>query len=81
MILSVTLSRPAGNVEEKLGRPYQKIKIKLVNMADGASYQGEMFTKTQVFHQKMSEKELDDFLEANVGVTFKYCVKLEPVNS
>ncbi len=75
MILSVTLSKPAGNVEEKLGRPYLKIKIKLVNTANGASYQAEMFTKTQVFHQKMSESELADFLEANVGSTFKNCVK------
>ncbi len=75
MILSVTLSKPAWDVEGKLGRPYQKIKIKLVNTADGASYQAEMFTKTQVFHQKMSEDALADFLEANAGVTFKNCVK------
>ena len=70
MILSVTLSKPAGNVEEKLGRSYQKIKIKLVNTADGASYQAEMFTKTQVFHQKMSEEELEKFLADNVGSVF-----------
>ena len=75
MILSVTLSKPAGNVEEKLGRPYLKIKFKLVNSADGALYQEEMFTKTQVFHNKVNEKELTNFLEANVGVTFKNCVK------
>ena len=75
MILSVTLSKPAWDVEGKLGRPYQKIKIKAVNTADGASFQAEMFTKTQVFHQKMSEDELADFLEANAGVTFKNCVK------
>ncbi len=75
MILSVTLSKPAGDVEEKLGRGYQKIKIKLVNTADGASYQAEMFTKTQVFHKKMTEAELGDFLDANVGTTFKNCVK------
>ena len=75
MILSVTLSKPAGNVQEKLGRPYQKIKIKLVNTADGALYQEEMFTKTQVFHNKITEKELSDFLDANIGVTFKNCVK------
>ena len=75
MILSVTLSKPAGDVEEKLGRGYQKIKIKLVNTADGASYQAEMFTKTQVFHKKMTETELGDFLDANVGTTFKNCVK------
>ena len=75
MILSVTLSKPAGEVEKRLGQPYQKIKIRAVNTADGASYQAEMFTKTQVFHQKMSETELEKFLSDNVGITFKNCVK------
>ncbi len=75
MILSVTLSKPAGDIEKKLGRPYQKIKFKLVNTADGASYQGEMFTKTQVFHQKISEAELEKFLSGNAGSTFKNCIK------
>ncbi|BDC92546.1 SAM-dependent methyltransferase [Treponema bryantii] len=75
MILSVTLSKPAGDIEKKLGRPYQKIKFKLVNTADGALYQEEMFTKTQVFHNKMTEAELSKFLDANVGTTFKNCVK------
>ena len=75
MIISVTLSKATGEVEKKLGKAYQKIKIKLVNTADGASYQAEMFTKTQVFHQKMSETELETFLSDNVGITFKNCVK------
>ena len=75
MILSVTLSKPAGDVEGKLGRPYQKIKIRAVNTADGASYQAEMFTKTQVFHQKMTEAGLEKFLSDNAGTTFKNCVK------
>ena len=75
MILSVTLSKPAGNIEELLGKPYTKIKIRAVNSADGASYAAEMFTKTQVFHKKLNEAELDDFLTANIGVTFKNCVK------
>ena len=74
MILSVTLSKPVNNIENSLGKPYIKIKIKAVNAADGASYQAEMFTKTQVFHQKFSERELDDFLKANSGVTFKNVV-------
>ena len=74
MILSVTLSKPAGNVEEKLNRPYQKIKFKLVNTADGASYLAEMFTKTQVFHKKFSEAELNEFLMQNSGITFKNVV-------
>ena len=75
MILSVTLSKPVNNIEETLGKPYTKIKIRAVNTADGASYAAEMFTKTQVFHKKFSEAELDDFLSANAGVTFKNCVK------
>lgn len=74
MILSVTLSKPGTNITEKLGRPYQKIKIRLVNTADGASYLAEMFTKTQVFHRKFSEGELADFLTANSGITFKNVV-------
>ena len=75
MILSVTLSKPVNNIEETLGKPYTKIKIRAVNTAEGASYAAEMFTKTQVFHKKFSEAELDDFLAANAGVTFKNCVK------
>lgn len=74
MILSVTLSKPTGEVEKTLGQSYQKIKIRAVNTADGASYQAEMFTKTQVFHQKFSESQLEDFLKANSGITFKNVV-------
>ena len=74
MILSVTLSKPVNNIEEVLGKPYTKIKIRMVNTAEGASYQAEMFTKTQVFHQKFSEGELEEFLKKNSGVTFKNVV-------
>ena len=74
MTISVTLSKPTGDVEKLLGRAYQKIKIRAVNAADGASYQAEMFTKTQVFHRKFSECELEDFLKANSGITFKNVV-------
>lgn len=74
MIISVTLSKPTSEVLKKLGKEYQKIKIKASNSADGASYQAEMFTKTQVFHRKFSESELEDFLKANSGITFKNVV-------
>ena len=74
MILSVTLSKPLNNIEETLGKPYTKIKIRAVNTADGASYAAEMFTKTQVFHKKLSESELYDFLKQNSGITFKNVV-------
>ena len=74
MILSVTLSKPVNNIENSLGKPYIKIKIRAVNTADGASYQAEMFTKTQVFHQKFSESQLEEFLKENSGITFKNVV-------
>ncbi len=74
MILSVTLSKPVNNIEESLGKPYTKIKIRAVNSAGGASYAAEMFTKTQVFHKKFSDSELDDFLKQNSGITFKNVV-------
>ena len=75
MILSVTLSKPISNIEKSLGKPYIKIKIRTVNTADGASYAAEMSTKTPVFHKKFDEKELEDFLKANSGITFKNVVK------
>ncbi|HAM77581.1 MAG TPA: methyltransferase [Treponema sp.] len=75
MILSATLSKPAKNVEELLGRPYEKIKIKIENGGGEVSYFAQMFTKTQVFHKHLNEKELDEFLEANAGITFKNCLE------
>ena len=74
MILSVTLSKPVSNIEESLGKAYTKIKVRAVNAAEGAAYAVEMFTKTQVFHKKFSESQLDDFLKANSGITFKNVV-------
>lgn len=75
MILSATLSKPSANVEAELGKPYEKIKIKIENSSHGTGYFAEMFTKTQVFHQHFSEQELNDFLSKHAGVTFKNCVK------
>ena len=76
MILSVTLSKPSKNVQEILGKEYEKIKIKIKNSADGISYYAEMFTKTQAFHKHFSEKELEDFLLQNEGKSFKNCIKI-----
>ena len=75
MILSVTLSKPSKDVEINLGRPYEKIKIKIENSSKGTAYYGEMFTKTQVFHEHFTEQQLNDFLEKNAGTTFKNCVQ------
>ena len=38
MILSATLSKPAQNIEEILGKPFIKIKISYENSSSGASY-------------------------------------------
>lgn len=74
MILSATLSKPSNSVENELGKPFEKIKIKIENSASGTSYFAEMFTKTQVFHQHFSEADLEGFLAKNRGTTFKNCV-------
>ena len=75
MIISVTLSKPNSNVEEELGKAFEKIKIKIENSARGTGYFAEMFTKTQVFHQHFTEDQLQDFLEKHAGKTFKNCVE------
>ena len=75
MILSVTLSKPSKDVENILDRPYEKIKIKIENSSKGTGYFGEMFTKTQVFHEHFTEQQLQDFLEKHAGTTFKNCVQ------
>jgi len=76
MILSVTLSKPSKNIQQKLGKEYEKIKIKIKNSSDGISYYAEMFTKTQVFHKHFSEAELELFLKENEGISFKNCVRI-----
>jgi len=84
MILSATLSKPNSNVEELLGKPYIKIKIKAVSSAASASknaseseqaYFMEMFTEKQAFHKHITESELSDFLTEHAGKTFKNCVE------
>lgn len=75
MILSVTLSKPCGNVCEKLSKPYEKIKISIENASGSISYFVQLFTKTQVFHEHWDCLKLESFLDENVGITFKNCVK------
>ena len=79
MILSVTFSKPVKNISEILGEDYTRIKIKLLTSSLAASknenYFAEFFTKTQVFHKKMSENEAKDFIALHAGKTFKNCVE------
>ena len=86
MILSATLSKPTAAVRETLGNDFIRIKIKLITASKtkGEAEQGEdeqplyfaeMFTKTQVFHKKMTAAETEDFLAAHGGKTFHSCVE------
>lgn len=75
MIISVTLSKPTKDVEQILGKAFEKIKIKAENVDGKTKYFAEMFTKTQVLHKHFSEEELDEFLAKNIGTSFKNCVK------
>lgn len=77
MILSATLSKPTAAAREAFGRDVVRVKIKIraASMDGGAAYAAELFTKTQVFHQKMTAAELDAFLSAHAGTTFRSCVE------
>lgn len=77
MILSATLSKPTAAVHAALGRDVVRVRIKIraASTDGGAAYTAELFTKTQVFHQKMTAAELDSFLSAHAGTTFRSCVE------
>ena len=79
MILSVTFSKPVKNISEILGEDYTRVKIKLLTASLAASrnenYFAEFYTQKQVFHKKMSEAELKDFIASHAGTTFKNCVQ------
>lgn len=79
MILSVTFSKPVKNISEILGEDYSRVKIKLLTASLAASknenYFAEFYTVKQVFHKKMSEAELNDFIATHAGTTFKNCVQ------
>ena len=74
MIISATFSKPVKNIEEILGRPYLRIKIKAANTANKTSYFIESFTEKQAFHEQKNEEELKEFIEQHAGKTFKNCV-------
>lgn len=66
MILSVTFSKPVKNISEILGGDYTRVKIKLLTASLAASrnenYFAEFYTQKQVFHKKMSEPDLKEFI-------------------
>ena len=74
MVISVTFSKPAPQCAQEFGRDYLRIKIKAAGNASGEMYLAEFFTKTQVFHEKLTAAALDLFIEKHGGKTFKNCV-------
>lgn len=74
MILSATLSKPTGKVEEILGKKYERVKIRFKGASD-SPYFAEFFTEKQSFHKNFSQAELEEFLSANIGASFKNCVE------
>lgn len=75
MLISVTFSKPSSEVENLLGKPYRKIRIKTNSSSTGQSFFAEFFTDTQAFHKTFSEAELNDFIDQHAGTTFKNCVQ------
>lgn len=74
MILSVTLSKPTSQAQSLLGKKYERVKIRFKGGKD-KPYFAEFFTQTQSFHKNFSEGELEEFLSANIGSSFKNCVE------
>ena len=74
MILSATLSKPTSQVEAILGKKYERVKIRFKG-GPVSPYFAEFFTQTQSFHKNFSQAELDEFLQKNIGHSFKNCVE------
>ena len=74
MILSATLSKPTSQVEAILGKKYERVKIRFKG-GTASPYFAEFFTQTQSFHKNFSQAELDEFLQKNIGRSFKNCVE------
>ena len=74
MILSATLSKPTSQVEAILGKKYQRVKIRFKG-GPVSPYFAEFFTQTQSFHKNFSQAELEEFLQKNIGRSFKNCVE------
>lgn len=74
MILSATLSKPTSQVEAILGKKYERVKIRFKG-GPVSPYFAEFFTQTQSFHKNFSQAELEEFLQKNIGRSFKNCVE------
>ena len=67
-------AKPVKNIQDILGRPYLRMKIRAANNSNSTSYMVEAFTEKQAFHEQKTEAELNTFIEKHAGITFKNCV-------
>ena len=77
MFISATFSKPAKDVEEKLGKAYVKIRIwKNPSPAAGRTnaYIQESFTDKQSFTKNISKVQAEHFIAEHAGSTFSNCV-------
>ena len=78
MLISATLSKPAKDVEEKLGKAYIKVRIwKNPSPAAGGTnaYIQESFTEKQSFTKNLSKEQAEQYIADHAGTTFKNCVE------
>ena len=77
MLLFATLSKPAKKTNDNPESSYIRVKIKLSvsSNLEQKLYLAEFYTKTQVFHKKMSAVEVAEFIKKNVPANFKNCVE------
>ena len=77
MILSATLSKPVGTISDILGNDFTRVKIRRLASSSsraGEAYFAEFFTEKQVFHKRMAESALGEFIDEHAGKTFRSCV-------
>lgn len=77
MILSATLSKPVGTISDILGNDFTRVKIRRLASSSsraGEAYFAEFFTEKQVFHKRMTESVLGEFIDEHAGKTFRSCV-------
>ncbi len=77
MIYSATFSKPTKEAAGILGGEYIRVKIKLTSSSkkDEKPYFAEFYTKTQVFHKKFTQEEVENFIDEHAGKTFKSAVE------
>lgn len=75
MLLSATLSKPAKKNPAPADFVRVKIKLSVSSNMEHGTYLAEFYTKTQVFHKKMTSREVTEFIEQNIPQNFKSCVE------